>query len=336
MAEDFYSTLNVSKTATQDEIQKAYLKLARKYHPDMNPDDPEGAKKKFQEIQAAFDVLKDPEKRKMYDLTGSADGQGFSGGNPFGGGGNPFGAGGNPFGGGNFHWSTSGGQGAGGINLDDILGMFGGGGGGNPFGSAGASAGSSRTRRRKQGPIKGENATSSVTVPFQTAVHGGKLPLNLRRNDGRFESVDVTVPAGIETGKKIRLRGLGEPSPNGGESGDLIIEVKVGDHPFYTRKGLNLYVKVPITLKEAALGGKVDIPTPDGTVTVTVPPGSTTGTKLRFKDRGIKPQQQGENPGDLFAEFEVQLPKSWSKKDLELIEKIESGTNPPIRSGFYF
>lgn len=330
MAEDFYSALGVSKDASQDEIQKAYLKLARKYHPDMNPDDPEGAKKKFQEIQAAFDVLKDPEKRKMYDLTGSADGQGFSGGNPFG-------AGGNPFGGGNFHWAGGGPHGAaggaGGINIDDILGGMFGAGGANPFGGA-ASGG--RTRRRRQGPIKGENSTSSVTVPFQTAVKGDKIALNLRRGNGRIESVDVSIPAGIEAGKKIRLRGMGEPSPNGGESGDLIIEVDIAEHPFYKRKGQNLYVTVPITLKEAALGGKVDVPTPDGTLTVTVPAGSTSGTKLRLKGRGIESAQKNEPAGDLYVEFEVQLPKSWSKKDQELLNQLDTNTTPPIRSGLYF
>ncbi|MDO5580136.1 MAG: DnaJ C-terminal domain-containing protein [Planctomycetia bacterium] len=347
MAEDYYKVLGVPRTATQEEIQKAYLGLARKYHPDMNLDNPEAAKKKFQELQTAFDVLKDPEKREKYNQFGEGfeQYQGFPGGQP----------------GGGFHWS-GGGPGAGGtggfqggnINLDDILGMFGAGGrGGNPFGGGsnpfesgdengnpfanfGGTGTTGRTRRRK-GPVKGDNYELSVSVPFQTAIRGGKIPLNFRKNDGKIESVEVKIPAGLESGKKIRLRGLGGAGQNGGEAGDLILNTMVEDHPYYTRKGNNLYVKVPITLKEAALGGKADIPTPDGTVSLSIPAGATTGTKLRLRGRGIKEEGQAEGtPGDLFAEFEVQLPKSWSKADQNLIAKLDSELTPPARSSLYF
>lgn len=339
MAEDYYKILGVPRSATQDEIQKAYLALARKYHPDMNLDNPEAAKKKFQELQAAFDVLKDPEKRAKYDQFGEGfeQYQGFPGGQP---------------GGGGFHWSGGGPGGAGGfqggnINLDDILGMFGAGGGGrggfsfggdagNPFANFGGTGTTGRTRRRK-GPIKGDNYELSVDVPFQTAVRGGKIPLNFRKNDGKIESVEIKIPAGIETGKKIRLRGLGGAGQNGGETGDLILEVKVDEHPFYSRKGDNLYIKVPITLKEAVLGGKIDIPTPDGTVSVSIPTGTTTGTKLRLRGRGIKEEgKAADAAGNLYVEFEIQLPKSWSKADQDLIAKLDSELTPPVRSTLYF
>ena len=291
MAEDFYKTLGVSKNASQDEIQKAYLKMARKYHPDLNPKDPEGAKKKFQELQTAFETLKDPEKRRMYDQFGP-DYERFSagGGNPFGaGGGNPFGGGGNPFGGGR--------------------------------------------RRRSPAPQKGEDVTATVSVPLATSVLGGTIPVTIRRERGGMVSVDAKIPVGIETGKKIRLRGMGEPGVAGGPSGDVILEVEIAPHPFYSRFGKDLTVKTPITLKEAAFGAKVDVPTPRGTVAVTIPPGATTGTRLRLKGLGVAPD--GEKPGDLYVECAVALPKSWSKEDLELLQKLDSDV-PNVREKLSF
>ncbi|MBR5626882.1 MAG: DnaJ domain-containing protein [Thermoguttaceae bacterium] len=328
---DYYQILGVARDASQDEIQKAYLNLARKYHPDMNPDDPEGAKKKFQELQTAFDVLKDPKKREQYNLLGENYQQ-------YGG------AGFNPnMGGGNFHWTSAGG--GEGINLNDIFGMFGGGqGGGNPFGAGAGNpfgsggnpfsgfAGRTTGRRRRTGPVRGDDVTSSIEVPFRIAVQGGSLPLTIQNPSGKMESIDVKIPAGIESGKKIRLRGMGTPGSQGGKAGDLLLEVHVKEHPWFTRKENNLYVRVPITLKEAALGGKIDVPTPEGEITVTVPPGTTTGTKLRLKGHGIK----GKTSGDLFISFEVQLPKSWSPGDQELLKKLDASPATPVRSGLYF
>lgn len=319
---DYYSILGVSKNASQDEIQKAYRSLARKYHPDLNPDDPEGAKKKFQELQEAFDVLKDPEKRQQYDQFGP----GFQGGGA--GGGNPFGG----FGGGGKSYTWNSGQG--GINLDDILGMFGGG-GASPFGSGSFGGGSSRRRSRSAMPA-GQDVTSTIDVPFQTAVLGGTISISYQKPSGKRETIDVKIPAGIDTGKKIRLRGKGGESPMGGEPGNLILEVNVQEHPFFTRKGKNLYVHIPITLKEAVLGGKVDVPTPRGTVTVTIPAGSTTGTKLRIKEHGITPEKSEEKKGDLFVVFDVSLPAKWSDDDRKLIEKLSQEPAPADRGTIKF
>ncbi len=329
MAEDFYKVLGVSKTASQDEIQKAYLKLARKYHPDMNPDDPEGAKKKFQELQHAFDTLKDPEKRKQYDQFGEgyaqfggAGGQGgFSGFNGFGNGGT-------------FRASFNGSN----INLDDILKGFagmGGTGGANPFGGAGGPFGGARKTRRRPGPTKGANTTSALEIPFKTAILGGSLPLSLRDSaTGNIKSVDVKIPAGIESGKKIKLRGLGEPGSDGGSSGDLLLTITVAPHPFYTRDGNDLRARVPITLKEAVLGGKVDVPTPYGVVGVKVPPCSSTGTKLRLKGFGVR-QGNGVEDGNLYVVFDVALPKSWSNDDLKLLDKMKlDDANPRANLNF--
>lgn len=322
MAEDFYKVLGVSKTASQDEIQKAYLKLARKYHPDMNPDDPEAAKKKFQEVQSAFDVLKDPEKRKQYDQFGENYAN-FSGAN---------GAG----------FDFKGFSGAN-VNLDDILKSFGMGGMGadGPFG-AGFSAGPfgtrgrgrAGTRRKSAGPEKGPNTTSTLKIPFRTSIVGGVVPISIRDvQTGKIKSVDVKVPGGVESGKKIKLREMGDPSPNGGPNGDLILTIDVEPHPFYTRDGLDLRVRVPISLKEAALGGKVDVPTPHGVVSVKVPAGSTTGSKLRVKGFGVRPGKGAD--GNLYVVFEVALPQTWSKEDLKLLEKMKlDGSNPREKLAF--
>ena len=320
MAEDFYKTLGVSKNASQDEIQKAYLKMARKYHPDLNPNDPEGAKKKFQELQTAFETLKDPEKRRQYDQFGP-DYERFAGG------GNPFGAGGNPFGGGFSGGGSS-------CSFEDILNAFGGAsaGGGNPFGGGGNPFGGGR-RRRSPAPQKGEDVTATVSVPLATAVLGGTIPVTIRRERGGMVSVDAKIPVGIDDGKKIRLRGMGEPGVGGGPNGDVILEVEVAPHPFYSRFGKDLTVKTPITLKEAALGAKVDVPTPRGTVAVTIPPGATTGTRLRLRGLGVAPD--GEKPGDLYVECAVSLPKSWSKEDLELLQKLDSDV-PGVREKLIF
>ncbi|MBP5622522.1 MAG: J domain-containing protein [Thermoguttaceae bacterium] len=322
MAEDFYKTLGVSKTASQDEIQKAYLKLARKYHPDMNPDDPEAAKKKFQEVQSAFDVLKDPEKRKQYDQFGENYAN-FSGAN---------GAG----------FDFKGFSGAN-VNLDDILKSFGMGGmgGGGPFGAGFSSGpfnargrGRAGARRKSTGPEKGPNTTSTLKIPFRTSIVGGVVPISIRDlQTGKIKSVDVKVPGGVESGKKIKLREMGDPSPNGGPNGDLILTIDVEPHPFYTRDGLDLRVRVPISLKEAALGGKVDVPTPHGVVSVKVPAGSTTGSKLRVKGFGVRPGKGTD--GNLYVVFEVALPQTWSKEDLKLLEKMKlDGSNPREKLAF--
>ena len=323
---DYYKVMGVSKTASQDEIDKAYRNLARKYHPDLNPDDPEGAKKKFQELQDAYDTLKDPEKRKLYDQLGAGYKQ--YGGGP--------GAGAGPFGSGSsYTWSSSGGAG---IDINEILGQMFGGHGGNPFGDgAGPFTGrGSRSQHRGHSAMPGQNVTSTISVPFKIAAFGGTVPLTYQMPSGRRETLDVKIPPGIDSGKKIRLRGKGEESPMGGTAGDLILEVRVEAHQYFTREGKNLYIHIPITLKEAVLGGKVDIPTPTGTVTVTIPSGSTTGTKLRIKEHGIAAVKKGEKKGDLFVVFDVKLPHEWCEKDVKLIDQLSPEPEPPERKSIQF
>jgi curved DNA-binding protein len=312
MAEDYYKTLGLRRNASQDEIRKAYRELARKYHPDMNPDD-KTAKKKFQEVQTAFDVLDDAEKREMYDRYGSS----FE----------TFGS--DPRGGTN--WQTQ--AGGGGFTFDDIDfsqifgSRFGGGpGGGGPGGGFadlfGQSADGARAggRKRARRPSRGADVRHELTIPFTLAVTGGEVEIGLKRRSGKSETIAVKIPPGIEEGKKIRLRGQGEPALQGGTPGDLLLTVRVLGHPCFQRRGNQLHVKLPVTLAEAALGAKVDVPTPKGTVSLKVPPGTSSGTKLRIKAHGVAPAKGP--TGDLLAEIQIVLPDTLDDESREMIRKI--------------
>ena len=307
MAEDYYKILGVSRNASQDEIQKAYRKLARKYHPDLNPDD-ETAKKKFQEVQKAFDVLNDPSKREMYDRYGSSFesvGAGAEGGGPR-----------------TYTWTSGGG--GGGFEDVDFSQFF-----GERFGTGGGPSGGfadifsqftrAGTAGRRRAPRRGADLQYDLQVPFRTAVLGGEVHLTVDR-DGKTDTIAVRIPPGIEDGQKMRLRGQGQPAPAGGEPGDLLLTIHIAPHPYYTRRGKNLYVKLPVRVSEAILGAKVDVPTPKGTVTLKVPPGTSSGARLRIKGHGVAPKSGP--PGDLFAEVQIVVPKKVDAEARELIEKF--------------
>lgn len=301
-SDDYYQVLGISKSASADEIQKAYRKLARKHHPDLHADgtdrEKENAKQQFQKVQQAYDVLSDKKKRRMYDQMGPGFEQM--------GGGNPFGQGqGNPFGG-----------------MDiDLSSLFGGAGGGAGFEQMFRQMGGGRpgAQPQTQAPAKPAAIEQEITVSFATAVLGGEHQVSFRRANGKVETINVKVPAGIESGKKIRLRGQGAEA-YGGQRGDLMILVKVAPHPNYKRKGLNLSLSVPLTLAEAVLGAKVDIPTPHGTVTLTVPPGTSNGKSMRLKGMGVHAKS---GKGDLIAELQIELPSELSDEDKKLIEQLE-------------
>jgi DnaJ-class molecular chaperone len=302
MSDDFYSVLGINRNASASEIQKAYRDAARKYHPDMNPDD-KTAKEKFQKVQQAYDVLNDPEKRELYDRYGSSFEQM-----------GPGGPGAGP------QWRTQpGGGGAQGFEdfdfgqvfgdryspestagFEDIFRQFTGGGAAGP-----------RARRRGQ-KRKGADLTHTVTIPFRSSIVGGEIALNVQRPDGHAETITAKTPPGIEDGKQIRLRGQGEQVP-GGTPGDLLITVHVTPHPVFTRHGHNLEVKLPVTLSEAAAGAKIDLPTPHGTIALKIPAGTSSGKRLRVKGHGVRPKS-GE-PGDLFAVVEIVLPSNLSADD---------------------
>ena len=312
MAQDYYKTLEVSRTATADEIQKAHRKLARKYHPDLNPDD-KAAQKKFKEIQQAYDTLNDPEKRKLYDQFGDQYEQ-VAAGRAAGGGAGPGGYG--------FEDIFQGGSPEGfqfGGDLGDLFKQF--------TGGAGQGRGA---RGRSRGPVAGSDLSAELTVPFNTAVLGGQATIHVQRS-GKNESLQVKVPAGVETGKKIRLRGQGEPSPNGGPAGDLLITITVANHPFFKRVGQNLEVRLPVTLGEAALGAKVDLPTPGGTMSLTIPAGSSSGKRLRVKGQGVRDSSGG--AGDLYVELQIKLPEHLDDESRQAIEHIEQLYTEAPRTG---
>lgn len=319
MAEDYYKTLGVHRDASQAEIQKAYRELARKHHPDMNPND-KTAKTKFQQVQKAFDVLNDQEKREMYDRYGSSfetmgggaqadpgwGGQSWPGGGP---GGRPSGV--------HFEdvdlsqlfgerYAESAGQGAGrSAGFADIF---------NQFRRGGRKPPSATSRRR------GADLTHEVHVPFATAINGGQIQLAVQRRDGKTETIEVKIPQGIQDGKKIRVRGQGEPAPQGGTPGDILISVRVTPHPHFQRRGNHLHVKVPVALAEAILGAKIDLPTPRGAVTLSIPPGTSSGAKLRVKGHGVS--TKGGQTGDLLAEIQIVLPKDLTEAERTMIREI--------------
>lgn len=283
---DFYKTLGVSKEVSEAELKKTYRKLARTYHPDSNPGDAK-AEAKFKEISEAYSVLSDAEQRKEYDAiramgggarftTGGAGAGGFD--DAFGG---VFNQGGGRFNGANFE--------------DLFGGMFGGGRFGQPSGGY----------RGYGGPSKGQDLLASTTLDFITATKGEQISLDI---DGK--SVKVKIPAGVADGQKVRLRGKGRPSPDGGENGDLVLTVTVRKHPVFERDGLNLRVNVPVTFVEAALGATIEVPTLGGDpVKLKVAPGTPSGRVLRVKGRGI---HSTKGQGDLLAIVQVAVPSHLS------------------------
>ncbi|MDQ1577176.1 MAG: molecular chaperone DnaJ [Microbacteriaceae bacterium] len=291
---DFYKVLGVSKDISPAELKKVYRKLARKYHPDSNPGDAT-SEAKFKEISEAHSVLSDPEQRKEYDqIRAMGSGARFTA--PHGGAQGGFeDVFGGMFGDGSRQGYTFQ-QGGGGF--DDVLGgLFGNG----RFGST------SGGFRGYGGPSRGRDIVATTTIDFVTATKGDTI--TLQTSDGR--PIKVKIPAGVADGQKIRLRGKGEPSPDGGESGDIVLTVTVRKHPVFERDGLNLRVAVPVTFTEAALGATIEVPTLGGDpVKLRVAPGTPSGRVLRVKGRGVS---TAKGTGDLLAIVQIVVPSHLSK-----------------------
>jgi molecular chaperone DnaJ len=347
---DLYGTLGIAKGASQDEIKKAYRKLARQYHPDANPGDP-SAEERFKEVQHAYDVLSDPEKRKQYDRFGSENGRGP-------------GPGGVNFE--NFDFADLG-------DLGDIFGGL--------FGSRG------RGQQQRQRGQRGSDLEVEVRLSFEDSLQGveTKIPVELEtacrecggsgakpgtapilcpeckgrgvisesqglfalsqpcprcRGNGtviedpcptcrgtgrerRTKRYTVKIPAGVKDGSRIKLRGKGEAGYGGAEAGDLYVITRVAPSSTYTRRGDDLVVDVPVSYPDAALGAKIEVPTPEGSVTVKVKPGTTDGTLLRVKGKGA-PKLKGSGKGDLLARVKLTVPKKLTKKQRELLEQLQN------------
>lgn len=328
---DYYEVLGVARDASADQIKKAYRTLARKLHPDVNPDD-KTAEAKFKEVQQAYDVLGDTEKRALYDQYGMA---GFSGAGPFG-----------P------HGPRAGGQGthqsgpihfedldfselfrgaqrgaseheaAGGSLFEDLLGRLRGG----PSGG--------KTSRPSRSPRPGRSVEAELTIPFLTAVQGGTTTISVTREDGHAEILDVKVPPGTESGRRLRLRGQGSAATVGGPRGDLLIRVTVEPHPYFKREGRDLLVEVPLTIGEAVLGAKIDVPTLRGTRSLTIPPGTSSGQKLRLRGQGV-PASGELKEGDLYVIPKIVAPRSVDAESREQIEAFEHRNPLRPRSGLW-
>lgn len=286
---DYYEVLGVPKNASDDEIKKAYRKLAIKYHPDKNPGDKE-AEEKFKEISEAHDVLSDKQKRARYDQFGHA-GVGGNG-NPFGGGGNPFGN----FNGQSFNFDFGG---AGGFE-DIISNLFGFGGG---------------ARR----PRRGDDYQTNVTLTFEEAIFG-----TTKEVDINGEKIKLKIPAGIDDGMSIRLRGKGGPAPEGGsEPGDLYVRIRVKPHKHLTREGNIILSEEKIDMVDAALGCEINVETVDGNITMKVPAGTQSGTPFKLSGHGVPFRADGDR-GPHIVTVIVETPKNLSKRQKELLEEFKN------------
>jgi DnaJ-class molecular chaperone len=320
MAErDYYEILGISRTATPEQIKKAYRNLARKLHPDVNPGDKK-ADAQFKELQQAYDVLSDKEKRALYDRVGHA--AYVSG----------VGAGFGPRAGAT-EWAAH--QAGPGYENIDFSSFFGpGDAGGGIFDEILSKvSGGSRTRRAG-GPRPGRTLETHLTIPFLTAVRGGETSIELERGDGKHESLVVKIPAGIESGAKLRLKGRGEPGERGGPAGDLVISIEVEPHAYFRREGRDLTVEVPITIDEAVLGARIDVPSLEGPKTLPVPPGSSSAQRLRLRGLGV-PAMADRPAGDLYVVLRVVVPKTVDEASQQLIRDFALRNPMRPRAGLW-
>ncbi|NLX14064.1 MAG: J domain-containing protein [Phycisphaerales bacterium] len=318
---DYYEILGIPRNAAVDQIKRAYRKLAKQYHPDHNPDDP-SAVEHFKEVQEAYEILSNPQKRKAYDQWGHA-GLGTEGAEPHSG----WRSG--PAGQRVYTWKSGGGPD---IPIDDLDDLF------NVF------AGHAGGRRRDRGPDifneffqqhgthgrvgKAESSDLDITYPlnleFEQALQGTTVEISLDKRG----TIQVKIPPGVFNGQRIRVRGKGRTGRRG-QTGDLYIVCQVREHPYYRRVDNDLYLELPLSLTEAALGTKVDIPTPQGRTLLTVPPGTPSGARLRLKERGVRTTGP-KSPGDLYAVVRIVPPKSLNAKQKELLEQFRlAGENLP-------
>ncbi|MFZ2089198.1 MAG: J domain-containing protein [Desulfobaccales bacterium] len=311
---DYYTTLGVSKTATQEDIKKAFRKLARKHHPDVNPGD-DAATEKFKEISEAYEVLSDPEKRQKYDQFGSQWQQySQTGGRPE-----------------DFNWSQwQAGPGASSsyrtVTPEEYAEMFGGEEHFSSFfetlfgrarGAYGAGAHAGPEFRYRAAPRRGRDIDYTLTVTLEEAFHGGSRILEW--DTGR--KIEAKVPPGVKTGSKLKLKGQGEPGRDGGEAGDLMLHIEVLPHARFMRDGGNLSLIQPVDLFTMLLGGKTTVNAIDRVVKLDIPPGTANGRVFRLKGLGMPHLKKPEQRGDLLVKAEVVLPESLSEPEKELAEK---------------
>jgi len=312
---DYYDILGLPRNATDEQIKKAYRELVRKYHPDVSKDP--NATEKFKEIQEAYQVLSDPKKRAAYDQFGRAGvgmGTGASSGPQW-----HYGPGGQEV----YTWTSSSSREGMDFDIGDIFSEI--------FGRRSPFNKSSR-RTRRASPVKGQDAEHHVTLPFEQAVWGTKLRLQIQSPDKPTpETIEVKIPAGVTEGTKIRVRGKGQPGIAGGMPGDLYIITHIRPHRFFRREGNDIYIDLPITVVEAIKGAKITIPTIDGPALITVPPGTSSGQKLRLKGKGV-PNPKTSKRGDQYAIVKIVVPKIKTDGFDECLGKIAKLTEDPRKN----
>ncbi len=309
---DYYKTLGVNKTAEAAEIKKAYRKLARKYHPDMNPGD-KSAENTFKDINEAYEVLSDPQKREKYDRFGS-QWQQYSG------------TGGRPE---DFDWSQwrsgpAGQRQTRTMSPEEMEQMFGGSMGGfsdffeTLFGGSMGRSGRPAGRERVQRAQKGRDSEQEIQISLEEAYRGASY--SLQYSDGR--RIEAKIPAGVRTGSRVRLGGQGGGGVAGGQAGDLYLKIEVRPHPLFQRDGDDLKVSLPVDLYTAVLGGKVNVPTLDRPVDLTIPPETANGKTFRLRGLGMPNLRQPDQRGNLYATLQIQIPQKLSQEEVQLFEKL--------------
>jgi curved DNA-binding protein len=317
MATDFYSELGVARTASADEIKKAYRKLAAKLHPDKNPGDKK-TETRFKMVNRAYQTLSDAKKRSLYDEFGEeALREGFSAENA------------RAYRDAQVNFGRRGAAG-GGMRFEDMFTRTRGGGGGGGLGDLFGDLFQNARGVGRGAGLKGSDIASEVTVSFQEALRGAELTLTLQ--DGGTP-ITVRIPPGADDGDRLRVAGHGAPGPFGGAPGDLVLGIRVRPHPCFERRGIDLHLDLPITVGEAYRGAKVRIPTPDGDVTLTVPKRAQSGQLLRLKGKGV---QRKREVGDLFVRFLIKLPDADSRDVEQAIDELERHTRKNVREGIAF
>jgi DnaJ-class molecular chaperone len=319
---DYYEVLEVSRGASPDQIKTAYRRLAKKYHPDRNRGD-KTAESRFKEVQEAYEVLSDPAKRRVYDQHGHAGVHGNGPAGPQAGGWRSAGRGPS-----RAHTWSSGGE----VpieNLEDLFTVFGGMGdqGGSSFEEIFGRGRRGRGGRRTRGPAAptqpGEDIEHEMPISFDESVHGGERQLQFTSPDGHVQTMTVRIPKGVRDGQRIRVRGKGQMSATGGPAGDLFIVCRIQPHPVFRRLGDDVYINLPLTVSEATLGTRVEIPTLDGRTVLKVPPGTPSGARLRLKDRGVQPP--GDKPrGHQYAVVQIVPPKNLTAAQTRLLEEFRA------------
>ena len=306
---DFYKILGVGRSASADEIKRAYRRLAKEYHPDRNSDP--SAEAKFKEVQEAYSVLSDSKKREEYDRFGEAAVGHWQNGP-----------------GGQRVYEWGGGTRINGDDLEDLFSAFGGGTGPKAsvfdqfFGG----------RRAQPGPQRGGDQEHRMPLSFDQIVHGAVVSVAIKsESGGRNETLDVKIPPGVEDGQRIRLAGKGHPGRHGGPPGDFFLVCQVPEHPYFRRKGADVYVDVPVGIAEAALGASIDVPAVDGCATVKLPPGTPSGAKLRLSERGLQ-KRGGAGRGDAYVVIKIVPPVELTETQQMLITQLSETELPDPRA----